>query len=385
MNYLIRSDIGSQGSERAIRPFCRSDYLTKILVDRMQLRPAMITLLAMVVLNLPIVVLVIIYGLWESTPDRIGLLHHNTWWIYRLTAIPATIFYFFWLPNGIMRVITGPKANGVFSVPNQPSQEDALRQYVLEFDQSYSRKLWAALSLITSIGLVTLSQIPELLSTKTWQTSHPIVFWYTVFLWGLVFFLGTMNVIRILLSITWFNRLFSRFKVDVKVLHPDKAGGLSPLGEFSVKIGYGIAIYGLAAVVGILSESYLKTTQFTGPELSLRFLPLLVAYLILAPIVFFLPIGAARSTMKRAKNEFVVQIAEQFEIDTIEIQSLLASGADELKRKLDKIEQLTKLYDIAIKFPVWPFNTENLVKFLSAISSPFVVALISVLITVLKR
>jgi hypothetical protein len=230
-----------------------------------------------------------------------------------------------------------------------------------------------------------MSQIPELLSTKTWQTSHPIIFWYTVFVWGVVFFLGAMNVIRILLSIVWFNRLFRRFRIDVKVLHPDKAGGLSPLGEFSVKIGYGIAVYGLAAVVVVLSESYLKTTQFTGPELSIRFLPLLVAYVILAPIVFFLPIGAARSTMKKAKNEFIVQIAEQFEIETLEIQCLLASGADELKRKLEKIEQLTRLYDIAVKFPVWPFNTENLVRFLSAISSPFVVAIISIVITILKR
>jgi hypothetical protein len=152
-----------------------------------------------------------------------------------------------------------------------------------------------------------------------------------------------------------------------------------------VKIGYGIAIYGLAAVVGILSESYLRTTEFIGPELSIRFVPFLVAYLVLAPIAFFLPIGAARSVMRQAKHAFIVQIADQFEIETIEIQGLLAAGADELKQKLEKIEQLTKLYDIAAKFPVWPFNTENLVRFLSAISSPFVVALISVLITVLRR
>ena len=385
MNHFIGSGIGSLSSEKAIKPFCHADLLTKTLVGRMQLRPALITLIAMVVLNLPILIFATLYGLWETTPDRIGLLHHYNWWIYRLTSIPATIFFFFWLPDGVTGVITGLKANGVLDVPNQPSQEDALRQYVVEFDRSYSNKLWAVLSLIISVGLVVLSQIPELMEIRTWQTSHPIIFWYTVLLWGLIFFLGAMNVFRIVLSITWFNRLFDRFKVDVKVLHPDKAGGLSPLGEFSVKIGYGIAVYGLAAVAGILSESYLRTTQFTGPELSIRFLPLLVAYLVLAPIVFFLPIGAARSIMKKAKNAFIVQIADQFEIDTIEIQSLLASGADELKRKLDKIEQLTKLYDIAIKFPVWPFNTENLIRFLSAISSPFVVALISILVTALRR
>ncbi len=385
MNYLVRTDLKSLDSQTVSMPFCHGEVLTQTFVGRCHLRPAAITLVAMVVLNLPILVFATLYGLWDNTPDRIGLLHHYNWWIYRLTSIPATIFYFFWLPDGITSVLTGLKANGVFNAPNQPSQDDALKQYVVEFDRAYSRRLWIVLSLIAAAGLVMLIQIPEIRAVRTWQTAHPIVFWTTVLMWGLIFFLGTMNVIRIILSIVWFNRLFDRFHVDVKVLHPDRAGGLSPLGEFSVKIGYGIAIYGLAAVVGILSESYLRTTQFTGPELSIRFVPLLVAYLVLAPIAFFLPIGAARSTMRKAKHGFIVQIADQFELETIAIQSLLASSADELKQKLEKIEQLTKLYDIAAKFPVWPFNTENLVRFLSAISSPFVVALISVLVTVLKR
>jgi hypothetical protein len=110
----------------------------------------------------------------------------------------------------------------------------------------------------------------------------------------------------------------------------------------------------------------------------------LLVYLILAPIVFFAPIGAARSAMKDAKNEFILQIADQFEIETNNLKLFLAFDSDKLGKSLVKIEQLQKIHDIATKFPVWPFSTNNLIRFISSISSPFVLGVLSIIIDVIK-
>ena len=99
-------------------------------------------------------------------------------------------------------------------------------------------------------------------------------------------------------------------------------------------------------------------------------------YLILAPIVFFAPIGSAHSAMQKARHDFVIAISDQFEKDFSEVQRFLDKDSDELKRKLDKIEYLQKVHNMATRFPVWPFNTESLVRFFSSVFLPVVVGMI---------
>ena len=77
-------------------------------------------------------------------------------------------------------------------------------------------------------------------------------------------------------------------------------------------------------------------------------------------------------------------MADQFEIETAKLQSLLASDSDEIQKSLDKIEQIQKIHNIATKFPVWPFNTQNIVRFFSSISSPFILGVISIVIEFLS-
>ena len=50
----------------------------------------------------------------------------------------------------------------------------------------------------------------------------------------------------------------------------------------------------------------------------------------------------------------------------------LSGKADALKDDVGKIQQLQALYDLTDKFPVWPFDTQTLTRFLAALTSPFI-------------
>jgi len=361
-----------------IGAFTSGDPLTFLLRGCFELKPWVITLATVFLLNTPIIVVAFIDNLWLSTPSRIGLLHDYNWWILQATTVSTTLFYFFALPDSILSVIEGLRNNRAIVIPKN-DDDHALDHFIDRFDRIYSHWGWVVLSLVLIAGFVVLFMVPEHKQFKNWPTSGPLIFWYTIFFWGLVSFLGLLGIIRVLIAIAWFNRLFWQYRIALRVLHPDGAGGLSPLGQFSVRIGYLIGIYGLAAVSTTLSESYVMTRHFSGPMVTGGLVPLLLVYLILAPVVFFAPIGAARSAMKAAKSEFLLQIAEQFEIDTAKVQSLLSADSEELKKSLEKLEQLQRIHDIATRFPVWPFNTENLVRFFSSVFSPFVLGVISVI------
>ena len=82
--------------------------------------------------------------------------------------------------------------------------------------------------------------------------------------------------------------------------------------------------------------------------------------------------------MKKAKNHFITEISDQFEIELANVQTLLAGDNAKLKNSLSKLEELQKLYNVASKFPVWPFNIGNLAGFFGAIVSPFLISLISI-------
>ncbi len=366
-------------------PFASGDPFTLLFKQRLQLNPWATTLILVALLYAPMIIVVVKDNLWWSVGNRIGLLNDYGWWIYLLTSIPATILYFFWLPEGILNVLKGLRDNKVLVLPasDDDQEVDTFEKYVRRFDLMYSNRIWAILCAI-GIAVAMIFWITPLHQTyRNWTTSGPFIFGYVEFFWFLMFFLAALLVVRGLIVILWFNRLFREFQIDVKVLHPDGAGGLFPLGAFSVKAGYLIGIYGLAVVTATMTQSYLITGRFSGLILDPILVFGIIVYLILAPVAFFAPIGAAHSSMKKAKNEAILHIADQFGADFTRLQMVLNADSDEIKERLNKLEQIQRIHNIVSHFPVWPFNTGNLVRFLSSVLSPLVIGLIPTVIDLL--
>ncbi len=68
--------------------------------------------------------------------------------------------------------------------------------------------------------------IPEQRNFISWQTANNIVFWYHELFWYIAFSIGAVALLKVSITLYWFNRIFVEFKADVRVLHPDMAGGI---------------------------------------------------------------------------------------------------------------------------------------------------------------
>lgn len=354
-----------------------ADPLTNFIRGKLNFSPGKAAISLLLLLNIPVFVLASIYNLWGTGSFGTGLFNDYAWWGYQITGVPATLFFFFWLPDGILDVLNGLRTNKVIQTNEQTSHNDNYQSFMARFIKVYSNRAWVILALVGVTLIMWFGIIPEQRNFISWQTANNIVFWYHELFWYIAFSIGAVALLKVSITLYWFNRIFVEFKADVRVLHPDMAGGLSPLGNFSVKIGYMIGIFGFTFVMVIWSQSaYLIKNWDFSTSINPALVGFSFLYLILAPIVFFAPIGSAHSAMQKARHDFVIAISDQFEKDFSEVQRFLDKDSDELKRKLDKIEYLQKVHNMATRFPVWPFNTESLVRFFSSVFLPVVVGMI---------
>lgn len=365
-------------------PFVSGDPILKLFNDR---RPIASWVGVIVLgLNIPIVSLSFLNHSLLDQGDRTGLLHDYAWWIYQFSSVPATVLFFLWMPEGIQNVLRGVQRNRTVLAPEGREETEAFHEFITKFDRSYSHPRWLLICLVVLTAFMILAVVPEHKAFQGWQTSSSLLFWYHEAYWYFIFMLGMLIIVRVMLSIYWFNQLFKTFRVDVKVLHPDGAGGLAPLGAFSVKVGYLIGVYGVASLAAIWSHSaYLLRGYSLGPKIEPAVASMIVVYLVVAPIVFFAPIGSAHSAMRAAKDKFLLSVSDQFEADRSKLMDALGKDSDELRSSIEKIEQLEKIHRLASNFPVWPFNTASLLRFFSSTLSPLLLALIPSIVALISR
>ncbi len=360
---------------KSISLFYEADIVTSILRRRLKLDPLLATILFFCLVNIPLVMIAIFRHTLFTSQARLGLLNDFGWWELSIIAFSATFYVFLWLPDGISETITGLIRNKTIIVKNA-----GIDNYIREFYRAYARKVWLLIPLSTAVPYVVFMYVPAQRNFQTWQTENAFSFWFVILAWLLMFFMGITLLTRGVVVIYWLNKLFQQYDVDVRVLHPDNAGGLAPLGRFSAAIGYVIAIYAISGVVGSVSESIITSQSYLEVVKQPFVLLAYLFYCVMAPVVFFAPLGVAHSAMKRAKDEFMTQVSDQFEVEMSKIKLLLSSDADDLKKGLSKIEELQKLHALASKFPIWPFNADNLIRFFSSVLSPFVISLIPIII-----
>ena len=359
--------------------FAKGDPFTYFFIKRLRVSTAWVVFIFVIVLTAPIFLGVTFAHIWYSRGEKIGLLEDYSFWPTVFLATPATIWFFFWLPRGILEIIEGLHLNKVLRADAQ------LFNFLRRFAQVYNHWIWATATSCLVLFYMVFFAVPEHRTFQTWETASEFLFWYMIVFWGIIFWIGATLIVRGGIVLYYLNRLFREFKINVRVLHPDGAGGLSSLGAFSVKVAYVIGIYGLAAVATTITQSYRITGEFSGLSLSTALVIQLILYVIFAPIAFFAPIGAARNAMRSAKNELLLRISDQFELDAQRLNELIGQDVNELKKGLETLEQLKKVHRLVSEFPVWPFNTANIVRFFSAISSPFVLWLLSLIVDLIKQ
>ena len=106
-------------------------------------------------------------------------------------------------------------------------------------------------------------------------------------------------------------------------------------------------------------------------------------YILMAPLLFFLPLGSARRTMKQAKVNFLQPISKRCEqlakissVDTGEEPSAAVGAFFEMDKLRVQVDR-----DI----PVWPLDFRSFLKFSGAIVFPIAPVIVALLTEFGKR
>ncbi|MGB5455863.1 MAG: hypothetical protein WBO16_02545 [Gammaproteobacteria bacterium] len=164
------------------------------------------------------------------------------------------------------------------------------------------------------------------------------------------------------------------FHIRVSPLHPDNCCGLGRIGDVAMLFNVIIFIIGIYVSLTVLDKMFV---QDSSPFADITIPLYLTGFVLLAPLLFFLPLGSARRTMKRAKNDFLWPLSEKCEklaklssVDNDKDSSAAVGAFFEMDKLRTQIER---------EIPVWPFNFRSFINFSGAIVVPLVPVLVTLL------
>lgn len=193
--------------------------------------------------------------------------------------------------------------------------------------------------------------------------------------WFPFFYFLAAIILRIGLTYFGFKRFLSG-NVDIQPLHPDNCGGLSPLGNFSIRISSaGIGI-GIPIVLLLIFDVTTENLSYFSATVIMH----IIVYSGSLIVLFFLPLLGARGSMLKAKNNELRTINERYQTERKKMLSSMNSAEVSVNLNVTNLEGLMKLYGFAKSMPVYPFNAVNVIRFLGSILWPVLLMLLQVLV-----
>ena len=255
--------------------------------------------------------------------------------------------------------------------------DDHFRDYVVEFQSWLNHRFsWSlgflfafiiALSFPYRWGLgFTFTWIPELFRGIHWLDSLGIISQI------LVAYLIGLLAWRMIVIARKVSQLGLIFNLDVKVQHPDKSGGLRPLGDLCFINALIITVPGIFLAGWILAIPRLNLPFYM--EWIGFFRQLLLLVFILAVLAFFQPLYSIHKAMIRQRSIIQQQLDElSKQIDGLskklleEADELGAEKGEEISREITLLRQV---YESNSAVPVWPFDKSLILKFITTQAVP---------------
>lgn len=187
-----------------------------------------------------------------------------------------------------------------------------------------------------------------------------------IFIWRSVFI---SSYLRALVTMT---------ELRLLPFHPDRCGGLRPVGQIGLRNQYVLTTLGVNIVLLLLVW---KLRQ--GQEDTL--LPMLISacavYLVCGPLVFMGPLLPFRDGMLREKRKWSSEVARLLRAEFARLRDAIRDGeiADTDEKVLERLRKFGALID---ELPVWPFDARTLRTFATAFVVPIALPLLGKLIQV---
>ena len=176
-----------------------------------------------------------------------------------------------------------------------------------------------------------------------------------------------------MIVIAWkVRRLGHVFDFDIQVQHPDKSGGLKPLGDLCFSNALVISVPGVFLAGWAIAVQHLDISRYT--LWASFYQQLLLVLVVLAFLAFFHPLFAVHRAMVRQQTRIRRQLDElSLQIDKLaqmlldKADTLGAERGEELSKELALLQQV---YQNNSAIPVWPFDKNIVLKFISSQAIP---------------
>ena len=170
-------------------------------------------------------------------------------------------------------------------------------------------------------------------------------------------------------------------------LHPDRCWGLRPIGRLGLRNQYALTLLGINVVLlGWVIYNIGVGTEISDESRYGLVIAAVIAYLILGPVVFIVPLLPFRSAMQANKSKIMSEVVHQLRKKLDERREELPSGMFS-KEDEELIERLRKLCVAIDDLPVWPFDPSTVRKFLTAYVIPVITAIppfVQIMLSVFK-
>ena len=212
--------------------------------------------------------------------------------------------------------------------------------------------------------------------------SHPsfasLLEWPALFL---VNYLIAQLVLRVILSFWFIRSLFRNSNLIVQPLHPDRCGGLGPIGTLAMFLNAVVFVTGLMVAGGLYSNIYITDVGVLAP---VNFL-IVLAYLGMSAAVVFTPIWAAHKKMEEERDTILGQLNRKFDRINRRLTQSMVDDSDPditvLKQQQESLTTIRDLYSLVDQHPVWPFNAKVMYSFAGSVLWPVVFFLIQIYLT----
>jgi len=355
------------------------EWLSNIL-GRIRLTPLGVVML-MAAINLVIdLPLALYFGALLPGAKSKGLAGESADWLYEFLVHPVILGYFCWLQKAGEQLFAELARREI--VESEAHLQEVLVKCRKRLQNRWVSRICVVLSLVFA-GWFALAFAPSSVFSPyqsspypSWVTVHPAIVWVRSPVIFVVFYALTMAIYDLAVIVIALNDLLRNQRIRVEPFNPDKAGGLGFIGRFSANLAYLIAVLGL-----LLSARMVQVPADLFDVRSYVFVSGLAVYLLLAPLIFFLPLWTAHTGMVTYRNHLLTETATKLDSVLTQLRTLRREDADLIETSLNEFRQLDEVRVlITDQVPIWPFNTGSVRKFFGLTLSPLLPAAISIII-----
>jgi len=353
-----------------------NDPITRFLFS---LKGKKLSILYLLLSALPLVafLLTIVDGNFINNAMDANMVHDYGNIVLYLFGFPVTVLVTVWYSQKLPLALSNLRENKVVVI-----SDEEWNSFINKSNSIYSNQLISIIPYLITLSITLYLVMVYIHPTEDCWYSLKVdgkIYWAALamvpvyFLTFLSFLLSISLIIKTYIVL---KKLFDNYRIDVQVLHPDNCGGLSSLGALSRTLNLWIFFIGLIAATNI----YMNIKLF-GNTLSSMFQILIMAgYIISAYIVFFMPLHATYKSMKNAKFDTLQRINKYF----INVDKKIKDDIDNLNKlddqDVESIESINKLYDIALKMPVYPYDLKTVSSFIGSIFVPVLLFLLELVL-----